>query len=529
MARPRPLCPRCHRPVGKGGIDNGQQRWQHGARIRPPCSWHGFEPIWPKQKAPETGIDKASVDILHREIRGDKWDRLVITAAQNATPVNKPFLASLLRYCKHHGAQLVVIPYRYKNPTSHWSGRAEHDDWWAAELAPYLLDRRIDLNKHLVLLADIKTQPTASDPLRGFETMTGGKSAIVGHPKLELETVPTPQAKLPKLLTTTGSLTVKNYTPTKAGKKGEHHHTFGACLVELTDRRFHLRQINAATDGSFCDLDGEYRPDGISHGHRVEAMVMGDSHVEFIDPGVVKATFEGDRSIVAALRPKLLIWHDVHDFYSRNHHHRGEVFINLVKHRTGRDDVERWLDDTFAFIDRVTPEDAQNIFVASNHPDALARWIKETDPRFDPQNCIFWARTFAAMCEGSRWTESGAATIDPFAYWGLRKLKTAKQSRFLSRGESFVVKGIELGYHGDKGSGGAPGSLRTFGKIGVRTITGHEHGPGIKDGAYKVGTNSRLRLGYNDAGPSNWLHTDAIVYKNGKRSLLNIIDGEWRA
>ena len=29
--------------------------------------------------------------------------------------------------------------------------------------------------------------------------------------------------------------------------------------------------------------------------------------------------------------------------------------------------------------------------------------------------------------------------------------------------------------------------------------------------------------------PSSWLHTDALIYRNGKRTLLNIIEGNWRA
>ena len=42
------------------------------------------------------------------------------------------------------------------------------------------------------------------------------------------------------------------------------------------------------------------------------------------------------------------------------------------------------------------------------------------------------------------------------------------------------------------------------------------------------GTNSLLRLDYN-SGPSSWLHTDCIVYANGKRSLINFIEGKWHA
>lgn len=473
------------------------------------------------------GIDKDIAASLHRKVRGARRARYVITAAQNATPVNARFLESLRTYCRARQATLLVIPYRYRNPTSRWSAKAEHDDWWAAELVPHMIDRRVDLCPGLTLLADIKTQPTAVSPLQGFETLSAANSAIVGHPKLELVTVPTPQSKLPKILTTTGSVTERNYTESKAGKKGEHHHTFGACVVEVSGKTFHIRQINAVRDGSFIELDREYDGADIRPAE-LPGLVMGDSHVEFISPDVVKATFLGKDSIIGSLRPKEVIWHDVHDFYSRNHHHRGEVFTNYVKHHTGRDNVEEWLDKTFAFVDSVTRPGTTNVFVASNHPDALARWVKETDPRTDPENCLFWARTFEAMCSGARWTDTGAKTIDPFNYWAARKLKTASQALFLRRDQSHLVCGIDVSNHGDAGPNGARGSRMAFGKIGVKTVIGHSHSPGIRDGAYQVGTSSLLGLEYA-RGPSSWLHTHCLIYKNGKRSLISIINGEWRA
>jgi hypothetical protein len=449
-----------------------------------------------------------------------------VTAAQNATPVNKPFFETLLSYCQARKAQLVVVPYRYKNPTSMWSKEAEHDDWWAPEVVPYLLDRRISLNPNLMLLADIKTQPTAAMPLQGFETVSGALSAIIAHPRAHSTTVPTPQSKLPKLLVTTGAVTQKNYLSSKAGKKAEHHHTFGAIVVEVDGRKFHVRRINAVRDGSFCELDTEYRGKKRAK-RRIAALIMGDTHQEFVDPKVVKATF-GAGGIVETLRPEQLVWHDIHDFFSRNHHHRGEVFINYAKHKEGQDNVERGLKGTFAFVDDNDPGDCKHVFVPSNHPDALARWVKESDPKTDPENCVFWAQTFQAMLLGTTWTASGPATIDPFAYWGRKWLKCNDRAVFLSRGDSYSICGIDVSHHFDKGANGARGSRQQFAKIGTKTVGGHSHSPGECDGAMQVGTNSQLRLGYND-GLSGWMHADAIIYPNGKRSLLFIIDGEWRA
>jgi hypothetical protein len=480
------------------------------------------------EEARSLGIEKKLVAALHRKIR--KAKRLVITSAQNATPVWQPFLEALQIYCAANDALLVVIPYRYKNATSIWNEKNKRDDWWALDIMPNLYDRRVQLNKHLVLLGDIKTQPTASSPLQGFETLTGAKSAIVGHPKLELATIPTPQARLPKILTTTGSITMKNYVPAKAGKKGEHHHTFGACIVEIDGGLFHMRQINAARDGSFYDMAGgrvrHYSCETV-RAAKARGLVMGDTHVEFVDPQVVEATF-GPGGIVPAAKPDALVWHDVHDFYSRNHHHRGKVFINQVKHQAGLDDVEAGLDQTFAFIDAYSPAGATNVVVNSNHPNALARWIEEADWKADPRNAAFYLRTALAMTEAARMSPTGAKTIDPFKYWGERKLKSIGRTKFLGAEEAYQIEGIEVGYHGHDGPNGARGNIRSFGKIGAKTVIGHSHTPGIKDGVYQVGTSSQLRLEFVK-GPSSWLHTHCVIYPNGKRTLVNIVDGRWRA
>lgn len=473
-----------------------------------------------KQDAPmDTGVH-------HQKLaHAARHSVFVFTCAQNATSPH-PVFQTLLRYCDYRRAHLVVIPLRYHNPTSLWGDEARSDDWWHHDIAPYLLDQRFNLNKHLTALADIKTQPTAVNPLAGLETITGSRSAIVGHPRIEMLTIPTPQSKLPKMLYSTGCVTRKNYVSAKAGKKAEFHHSYGALVVERDGDLFFPRQLNATPDGCFYDLDYYYTPRGRRRAPRAAALVMGDSHIEFIDPAVVEATF-GSRGIVRTLRPEALVWHDAHDFYARNHHHNGRVFTNYAKHLSDMDNVERLLDETFAFIDRHTPRDTRNIFVASNHPDALARWVAETDPKADSKNVLFWAHTFAAMLGNTRMTESGASTVDPFEYWARYKLRCYERSSFLARDQSCRIRNIEVGFHGDQGLNGARGTVRGFTKIGTKSVVGHHHSPAIQGGVYCVGTSSRLHLEYNH-GPSSWAHTHCIIYPNGKRTLVTIINGKWR-
>lgn len=523
-------CPSCgsNRIIRHGFAGSDRQRWQCKSCFARTTSPLLQPPSDDRDKVPALDTS-AYYTKLANYIDKHSTVRFVITSAQNATPCFSPALSTLLNICDRLKAKLIVVPYRYHNPTSIWSKTAQSNDWWSEELQKYLLEQPLMISPDLTLLADIKIQPTAMNPTIGFETITGGKSAIIGHPKLELLSIPTPQNRMAKLFTTTGAITKPNYIPSAAGKKGQFHHTYAALFVEANKDRFFIRQLVSTSEGKIIDLDTEYLPDGKIRKTNPLALVMGDTHQEFVDPGVMNATFISEKSILKVLRPKYLVWHDVHDFYSRNHHHEGKIFINYAKHISGRDDVEKALDETYQFVDKYSPSYCTNIFVPSNHPDALARWVEAnaTDAGKDLKNLVFWAKTFQAMALGTRMTESRSITIDPFEYWARSKMKCYSRSVFLKRDQSFRLQGVEIGYHGDQGLNGSRGNIRGFGKIGTKSIIGHSHSPGIKSGTYQVGTSSFLSLEYNK-GPSSWLHCHALIYPNGKRSLLFIFDGEWR-
>ena len=85
-----------------------------------------------------------------------KAKRFIITAAQNATPVHGQFWGCLLTMAKQLKAEILVIPIRYKNPTSRWTASQQNADWWAPEVRDYLWNVRKQLNANCTLLADMK-------------------------------------------------------------------------------------------------------------------------------------------------------------------------------------------------------------------------------------------------------------------------------------------------------------------------------------------------------------------------------------
>jgi hypothetical protein len=448
----------------------------------------------------------------------------VITAAQNATPVHPGFWACLLRIAEHRCGELMVHPLRYKNPTSQWSGSQQNAEHWAREVRPFLWNQRRALNRNLTFLADLKIQPTASSPLTGADALSHAASGIVGHTKVQLRCIPTPSQRMAKILTTTGACTVPNYTDSRSGRIGEFHHSLAAVIVEIDGGHFHLRHVHYdAKSGSVTDLGTRYTPNGPEKAPEPLALVMGDTHVKAIDPAVERATF-GPTGIVTVLKPKHLVWHDLLDAYSCNPHHLGNPF-NAIAKRGRADDVRAEVQEAIDFISERTPMGAISVVVGSNHNDMLRRWVVQADWRSDPLNAEFYLETALAMAKGTRLTGHGAEYPDPFSHW-VRQAKLPRV-RVLGDDESFVLANVELGMHGDRGPNGARGSIKNLRRIGVKSIIGHSHTPGIDEGCYQVGTSTRLRLEYNH-GASSWLNAHAVLHADGKRQIIVIADGRWR-
>jgi hypothetical protein len=523
-----PICPRCksHRmvpwtPNHKGG----KPRWacvlqtskRNGNQGREFCliTTDPTRPPRDRSGAPEKAM------VFRRPL--GKMKRLIITAAQNATPIHVEFWESLQQAAKYLDAEIIVIPLRYRNPTSKWTAKDEDDQWWATAVMPFLYNARRRLNENLMLLADIKTVPTASSPLTGFDAVSGAESAIIGHTKLQMKTIATPANKLPKIMTTTGACTIVNYTDSKVGKIGEFHHSLGAVVVELEEKVFHLRHLTASRDGSFTDLDSHFTPAGRTAALPPLALIMGDTHVDSIDPRVERATF-GKGGIVESLQPETLVWHDLLDGYAVNHHTRLDPFVQVAKQVSGRDDARAEVERAIDFLVRHT-KGRKSVVVSSNHDDFLRRWVVDTDWRRDPTNAEFYLKTALAMVKGTTMSGEGTSYPSPFKYW--IDQRGASDITVLNGDESYSLSGIELGMHGDRGPNGVRGSRMNLRRIGSKSVIGHSHSPGIEEGCYQVGTSTLLRLEYN-TGPSSWLNTHCLLHANGKRQLISIIDGQWR-
>lgn len=473
-------------------------------------------------------------------LRSEEWindimrhDKFVITSAQSNTPSDKKFLRALEEYCRINNAALLIIPIKYKNPTTQLEN-AEFKFSFEEELEPYLFENNLKLHEKLKVLGAIKIQATAVNPLSGLAPIAKGDSCIIGHNQLQMTTLPIQQCDLPVtlpvIMTTTGTISEKNYSVTKQGYVAEFNHCNSAVVVELDCGIFHLRHLNFDGEG-FYDICNYYS--GIEGStvktvdRPVEAIITGDEHAIFMSKEVLAATFTNDDSIVNTVRPYLIVRHDVLDCYSISHHHNHNVFTQFAKWKSGKNSIEAELNNTIQLIIDTTPPYAETVLVPSNHTDHLTKWLNMADPKREPWNAKLYHYLMYRVLEKTEMGATAASHPDPFKLYseGIFNANRTKV-RFLKRNSSFKLHEIELSHHGDYGANGSKGTRQQFANLPSKTVIGHTHSPGIEKGCYQVGTSSALNLEYN-LGTSSWMNTHCLIYKNGKRQLINIIRGRW--
>ena len=146
-----------------------------------------------------------------REFNKEK-KRFIISWAQNNTKVHSGFLKNIEAYADYINADIHIIAGRYKNPTSVWTQGQEEEEFWDKSVLQYLDANRHDVHKYVSILSDIKVQPTAVNPLTGLHSISGVNSCVVGSPKVQMEMIPVLEGNKPKMMLTTGAVTVQNYT-----------------------------------------------------------------------------------------------------------------------------------------------------------------------------------------------------------------------------------------------------------------------------------------------------------------------------
>lgn len=459
-----------------------------------------------------------------------KGRRFVFTSAQNNTFVHPDFWANLLAFCKHRDAQLVIGKFRY-NKSGFQNATAEGDDelWYDPELAPYFVPESLALETGTVWCGELDILPTAATPLSGLETYTRTATGIVPHAKVQMQSIPTMKGAPNKFMYTTGTVTQRNYIQRKAGQKAEFHHVFGALYVEIDDEGAEFRrQLIADSTGTFYDLTDKFSNGNVHTGCRVEAINWGDMHVEAIDPRVALYGWGPLNSMLNQLQPYHQFVHDLTDFKARNHHNIKNPHFLAEMHYNNTDSVRDGMKKSADLLAQLQRDWCTTVVVESNHDQAFRRWLAEANITSDPVNALYYHEANAEIFKGL----ANGYSVHIFEWAVRRENPTLDNTVFLNEDDSYIIcgaeNGIECGMHGHRGPNGARGSPNGFRRLGRKCNTGHSHSAGIIDGVYTAGISCQSALGYN-AGPSSWSQSHIVTYPNGKRTIITMQNGKWRA
>lgn len=485
-------------------------------------------------QAPQT----AEFDVPKRGVK-----RYILTSAQNNTRLHDGLWTNLLALREHYKAKLMVARYTYIKcglgaggdkalftPMKSESLYSADTVAWDPRIEPYLSDARVELAPGLVWCGEWQRLPTTKRPLSGYETYTGRKSGIFPHAKFEMQSVASSKYEDTKFNYTTGTATMRNYIVKGAGLQATFHHGYGAVLVEVdSDGDWFVRQLNADSEGTIYDLDLKVEKGKVTTGHRLKGITFGDIHAQ--ERNRVVETLQHD--MMETLDPEYAFYHDLLNFGSRNHHERKDPFRRFERFVLDQENVAAEVEGTMQFLSERAYRfyNTKHIVADSNHDRALERWLRESDWREDPINMEFFMQSALAKIQAIKY---GQDRFHMMRYW-YSQFATDECDNvfFLDEDESFVLcedanGGIECGMHGHLGPNGARGGAAAFAKMGRKANVGHTHQAGIYDGIYTAGTSSKLDMTYN-RGPSSWSHSDIFTYENGKRTIITMYNGKWRA
>jgi hypothetical protein len=442
--------------------------------------------------------------------------KYIFSWCQSETEIHQDFLTNIEEYAKHIDASIHIIAGRYKNPTSIQSNKNTQakeknlSNTWHPRVIKYLDANRHKIHDNLCLLSDVKIQPTASTPLSGLNGMTGIESCIVGHPRVHLKSLPILDGYPHKLLLSTGSVSVENYTDTKSGKKGEFHHTLGFVIVEIDGSSFHIRQVQCDEDGSFYDLKYFVSGGEVMLHSGVESIIFGDLHLGETNNSILKKSFD----LAKYLKCETVILHDVFNGHSISHHERHQPFQLLKREDDKTNSLNKELLQMLDFF--LKYKEYNFVMVRSNHDEFLDRWLNDVDWRKS-----FNKREYLSLSHILMNDTTGKGVIPAI-------IEETKLENVYCLGidESYRIKDWECGMHGHLGTNGSRGGVIQFKNLNTKNVTGHTHTPCREDGHCSVGTLTYLRVGYNK-GPSSWMNSNFVIYPNGKGHHVHIINNKF--
>lgn len=469
--------------------------------------------------------------------------RYVLTSIQNNTHLH-PGFNNLLAYVDWLNdldkaeCELIVGTYSYQlntyGPKAVKRGTHTHireELWYAPEAVEFIVDESLELAPGLVWCGEQNILPTTSHPLTSFEDYNGRQSNIVPHSKIAMESVASMADEATKFNYSTGTVTQRNYIQKRAGILAEQKHNYGALIVEVDHNgNWWVRQLNIDENDAVMDVgpepyNGVYVQAGTVHaeGPVTASIYWGDAHAAELERWVRELAW-GDDGMLDTLKPSYQFMGDVFSMRSRGHHEMRDFHRTYMKHVEGEETVEDEVQLTTDFVNEAWRGFCETIIVPSNHHRHLDRWLNEADFRLDPVNAKLFLELQWQVLDAM---DRGDKDFSILEFAMRRAGLPEKTARFLAQDESYIVAGVENGLHGDLGPNGSRASTRSLTKLGRAVNKGHDHTAAIRVNVFSAGACS-LNFPFMK-GPNSHSVSHIVTYNNGKRAIVTMWGGKWRA
>lgn len=447
----------------------------------------------------------------------------IVTTSVVGKKVDQNLLNSIRSYLQARNGQLIILA--SEDIASRDSVDADGVFKWRVDKSlrnDYFVRDEVQLNSNL-FVSNIKVSAKQILPTTGLSRIGQiNGSYIFASPKQMLEFVATSAKQTyPKAIMTTGAITVADYRHDKWMSQrtsyiAEHDHVMGGIIVEIVDdKMFHFRQFQANQDGEFIDLGVRYKPDGTTE-QVTTHLYAGDLHAGQEDTTAFNATMD----MCEKLNIENFIVGDFFDGYSISHHHINSPTKMAMKANYGLDSLKEELSYGGSLADTILNHiQGDLVMVRGNHDEVLEKYLLAGN----------YIRDYKNQYVALGLTRSLLENKDPLpeAYMMFGHIQQFDRIVWLNRDDQYVIGGVECGQHGDLGANGSKGSLGSLEKAYGNCIVGHAHSGAIFRGVYRVGTLTKLALEYN-RGPSSWTHTNCLIYPDGSRQLVNIVNGTYR-
>lgn len=441
---------------------------------------------------------------------------LIVTAAQNKTGINNKALDSIVSYKEFlekegYKPEIVIAPQRYRNPTNPTEdGNKKSEMWWVDEVLPYLHYGKIQFGD-VKVSTDSRIRPTAKEPMTGYEVLAKDNSLVLPHSKIHFKTMPRFKNDPLRAMCTTGYISNKNYSDSKAGETAWEHHSYGFVIIEKKeDGTCHIpRNVKVKSDGSFVDIIYSVKNGKVTKINSSEGLVLGDIHASEVNLDIMQKTWD----LMAVLKPKKTILHDLFDGSTVNPHEVKDMYIQKKKIRENKFLIDEEIEQSFDVVRTLQPLTGKIYVSLSNHDVFLDRLINDGNWKKDLHNSHNYLK-YAYIQQ----TED----IEKFGtiYGYLLNKEFGDDVKYLNYDDSLKIGGYECALHGDNGTNGSRGTYKQFSRLNTKMIHGHQHSPVLHNNVTCVGVTCNIKQYYTRKGLSSWAYAHSVIHDNGKNQLL---------